>query len=333
MKNWLLVLLLAVCTVAIAPSTQAFQLSGSVTGTQGFHLCPVIAVPLPPDTFYLTDALPILNTYLFANLDAGNYLIFAYDDLDNNALPSLDDPRGFYGGNIPTLFALQGDSSGVVIELHPPNQGAFSGRISYDGRSTGTTIIEAHYDAHFDAIHGGGVMLGSLTGGNFFNNTGNGNYTALVDSFTTFYVMAFMDMNTNFRHDADEPFGLFGGDTARSITIEHTNFPDSVNIVLHDPSSVGDRPLPVAERSALGSAYPNPFNSQTVIPFELKTAGKVELSVCDITGRVVRNLASGSYSAGAHTILFSADNLASGLYMVRLNSGTGNVAKRVVLVR
>lgn len=100
-----------------------------------------------------------------------------------------------------------------------------------------------------------------------------------------------------------------------------------------------ERPVSVREDEelpsvlSLGQNYPNPFNPTTVIPFELAAGLTVRLSVFEVTGRRVALLAAGDYAAGSHSVVFNATDLASGVYMIRLEAG-GNVAVgKMMLVR
>ena len=68
--------------------------------------------------------------------------------------------------------------------------------------------------------------------------------------------------------------------------------------------------------------YPNPFNTQTVIPFALNRAGEVELMIYDVLGREIRVQKAaplqGWYPAGTHEVMWDAAGVASGVYLVRL---------------
>lgn len=64
--------------------------------------------------------------------------------------------------------------------------------------------------------------------------------------------------------------------------------------------------------------YPNPFNLETIIRYELPISGFIRLQVFDIGGREVKRLVDGKQSAGFYRVLFSADDLASGIYFCRL---------------
>jgi thiol-disulfide isomerase/thioredoxin len=98
------------------------------------------------------------------------------------------------------------------------------------------------------------------------------------------------------------------------------------------PSSAPDDESAQPMTFSLNAAYPNPFNSQTVVPFTLDQAGDVNISVFDISGRNVQQLFNGFQTVGSHTVSFNAGNadLMSGVYYLKLTAGS-NVASQKVL--
>ncbi len=81
------------------------------------------------------------------------------------------------------------------------------------------------------------------------------------------------------------------------------------------------------------SNYPNPFNPETTIRFEVKAAQQVQLAVYNALGQRVRVLVYGWVEAGAHEARFDAYGLPSGTYFSRLISETGVVTRTMVLAR
>ncbi|MBL0062742.1 MAG: T9SS type A sorting domain-containing protein [bacterium] len=71
----------------------------------------------------------------------------------------------------------------------------------------------------------------------------------------------------------------------------------------------------------LAPAYPNPFNPNTTITFDLAREMNVTLSAYDILGNQVATLVKGSMSAGTHEVTFNTTNLPSGIYFCRLQAG------------
>jgi hypothetical protein len=326
MKRWLCGSFLLAVVLVITPA-QAFTVAGHLTGQTGLAIYEIYAVPTTFDTFFVTIGIPLFGnvTYSFANMDAASYFLFAFKDLNANLLPDLDEPRGFYGGMPPQLLVLSSDTTGIDIELLLPNSGGFSGTIAYAGTSTGLTFILAHRDPSLtDSVHGIGVLI---------NNTGNGSYTCFVDSFGTYYAESIMDLTFNLQHDADEPYGVYGGSEPSPIDVQPTDFPDNVDITLEDPNRAPEPPVEVPRVSGLSKIYPNPFNSQTRISFVLPVPGNIELSLYDILGRQVEVLSNGLFTGGEHDVVLNAHGLPSGLYLVCLKTGSGSTAQRLLLLK
>ena len=81
------------------------------------------------------------------------------------------------------------------------------------------------------------------------------------------------------------------------------------------------------------AAHPNPFNAVTQLSYYLPESGKVRVEVFDITGRRVTTLVNGWESAGKHEVSWSAENIASGIYLVRLDTGTEKLVRKVTLLK
>ena len=95
-------------------------------------------------------------------------------------------------------------------------------------------------------------------------------------------------------------------------------------------------PLPV--EYGLSQNHPNPFNPTTGIVFGTDRSGAVEVAVFDLMGRRVRTLVDGVLPAGEHRAIWNGDDdtgraMASGVYVYRLNTGSHQLARRMVLVR
>jgi hypothetical protein len=84
---------------------------------------------------------------------------------------------------------------------------------------------------------------------------------------------------------------------------------------------------------ALGTNYPNPFNSTTHIRFTLPTREHVILNVYTILGRKVRTLVNGTLPAGSHEVTFHAEHLSSGLYLYRLKTKWFQKAMKMLYIK
>ena len=66
--------------------------------------------------------------------------------------------------------------------------------------------------------------------------------------------------------------------------------------------------------------YPNPFNPSTNIEYSLPATSFVQIKVFDILGREVANLVEETQKAGTYRVIFGGTNLASGVYVYRLEA-------------
>ncbi|MBK6538343.1 MAG: T9SS type A sorting domain-containing protein [Ignavibacteria bacterium] len=83
----------------------------------------------------------------------------------------------------------------------------------------------------------------------------------------------------------------------------------------------------------LSQNYPNPFNPSTNIEFTIPADGNVRLDLYDITGREVKNILSGNYSAGYYNVKINAEDLSGGIYFYRLTAGSFTSAKKMILLK
>jgi hypothetical protein len=98
---------------------------------------------------------------------------------------------------------------------------------------------------------------------------------------------------------------------------------------VHPAVSVGSLPT----TPALAEAYPNPFNPTTAISFQLAQAGRVNLGVYDISGRLVATLVNGWREAGSHLATFDAQGLSGGVYLFNLQAGEFSTTGKLVLLK
>jgi hypothetical protein len=84
---------------------------------------------------------------------------------------------------------------------------------------------------------------------------------------------------------------------------------------------------------ALQQNYPNPFNPSTKIRFTIPQASVVNLTVFNAIGEEVKALVNNYYEAGSHEIIFNASNLTSGIYFVRMESGSFVSTKKITLLK
>ena len=89
----------------------------------------------------------------------------------------------------------------------------------------------------------------------------------------------------------------------------------------------------IPEVFSIHNAYPNPFNPETTIDFDVPETGKVQLIIFDIQGREVARLADGIYPAGYHHATFNASGLSSGVYFARFIATDYHKTQKLLLVK
>jgi len=84
---------------------------------------------------------------------------------------------------------------------------------------------------------------------------------------------------------------------------------------------------------ALHQNYPNPFNPITQIRFDLPRAEHVQLRIYNSLGQLVTTLADESRPAGEYALTWDAHNVATGLYLCRIQAGSFVQTKKMLLLK
>lgn len=116
---------------------------------------------------------------------------------------------------------------------------------------------------------------------------------------------------------------------------------EQIEVVQQSTQTGIDRPTAdVPAAFVLEAAYPNPFNPETTIAFEVlqADAGRVSLVVYDVLGRAVATLVDGPVGQGRHRYTWRGQDdqgrtVASGLYLYRLRVGDQVATRSMVLLK
>ncbi|NNG27068.1 MAG: T9SS type A sorting domain-containing protein, partial [Ignavibacteriaceae bacterium] len=84
---------------------------------------------------------------------------------------------------------------------------------------------------------------------------------------------------------------------------------------------------------SLHQNYPNPFNPSTTIGFGIPKESNVNLSIYNMLGELVLTLANEQKKPGYYEYKFEASNLASGIYLYRINAGSFVKTRKMILLR
>ena len=127
-------------------------------------------------------------------------------------------------------------------------------------------------------------------------------------------------------------------------TVKETFYIDDMKLVAEEPPTPEPTAVEVSEGMALPSGYalsqnyPNPFNPETTIRYDVAKTGTVRLSMYALTGQLVRTLMDGGRAAGSYSVTWDGTDdagrdVASGVYLCRMEGGEYRAVRKLVLVR
>jgi len=100
--------------------------------------------------------------------------------------------------------------------------------------------------------------------------------------------------------------------------------------ILKFASSENDRP---PTTYLLEQNYPNPFNSTTTISYQIPEREQVVLKIYDILGREIATLVDAKQFSGFYEYQWHPQNMASGIYFYRLNTGIVQMQRKMVFLK
>lgn len=280
---------------------------------------------MPPDNWFTAMEISPLDPDVIAAGDEYNRIFISYDRGVNwSQLPELPDMSGWYIND---------------IEFHPydPDQiYVASGDVGLfkttDGGQDWLNINnDLPVDPHAPVVSGiavnpynpSNVFVSSSRYGIYQSHNGGQNWEAFntgLDTTATAGFIEFAAADTN---------QIYFASKSRSVwTITRTT------------TDVGDRIVELPSAIAI-RAYPNPFNSQVTIEYEINKTTRISIDLYDILGKKVRTLSEGRMPAGKHKKIWNGENDAgrvcpSGVYFARLiqeESDTGGKPIKLILLK
>ncbi len=116
--------------------------------------------------------------------------------------------------------------------------------------------------------------------------------------------------------------------------------PAGIELVKSDDELATDYGALLTPRAVEASmrSYPNPFNAETIVQFELPQGGPIELDVYNVLGQRIRRLVQNDLPAGRHSVRWdgrdaAGRNAASGMYLVTAHMRGWRGSQRVLLLR
>ena len=155
----------------------------------------------------------------------------------------------------------------------------------------------------------------------------------IVDVGYTMDISASLEGSGELSEQAGDPTGsstAWGSDTAEPF--KYTVVDPATAIAADNSKSI----LPVTV--ILHANYPNPFNPQTTISYELPVTDAVSLTIYDILGREIIRLVDQTQAAGFHQVIWNGldkagSQVSSGIYLYRLQTSTFSQVQKMILSR
>jgi len=270
----------------------------------------------------------------FVNFAAGDYnLQTSSPCVDAGNIASPYDPDGTIADQ-GTYFFDQGDTPLIEVKMVPENPQihipASGGTIDYTISAENTSSTSQNFDVW---------IMAQLPNGDLYGPLLNANLT--------------LDAGISITRTRSQTIPSTGPQGVYFYVASVGNYPDETwdqDSFIFDKLNYGDGPMisgwsttgedflanskqEISTEFALGGAYPNPFNPTTTISYKLQVASHTKLTIFDVQGRVVATLVNGYRDAGSHEVTFDASNLASGVYLYKLEANNFSAVGKMMLVK
>ena len=146
----------------------------------------------------------------------------------------------------------------------------------------------------------------------------------------------------DYEFDLTEIIGLSFDDESMMLeTSEMTHtflFDDILFMDFDTMTGVGPDNVPINAAFLLNQNYPNPFNPDTNISFSMDVANKVEISIFNSRGQLVRKLVDGFFAEGEHIVNWNGKTddqkmAPSGIYFYRMSNNGVYRHRKMILMK
>ena len=118
-----------------------------------------------------------------------------------------------------------------------------------------------------------------------------------------------------------------------TVRFESEIVPSLVILTADEATAIADEDQIVVREFILKQNYPNPFNPFTTIEFSLNQDARVVLSVYNVLGQKLLELANERFEAGTHRLQLDGSQLSSGLYFYELKAGQESRVMKMTLIK
>jgi hypothetical protein len=259
-----------------------------------------IAENIGNDNYGVTfqDSLPLVNMYYQAS-----------GDLDEDGKREFFIGATMSSGNWTTMFETDGDN------IYTPR---FMFHLLSGGSLDDPTYLT-------DDIDGDGKLEFAILSGGYsyiFKSNGDDSYYLwFLKQGSASFSINFSDMN---------------GDSIKDILwteINDERWTSEIFIGTELINDVIDYKSEIPDKIELKQNYPNPFNPTTTIKYSIDSREYAIIKIYDVLGREIITLVNEVKNAGTYTVEWNASSFPSAVYLYRLQTETGSITKKMLLIK
>ncbi len=125
-------------------------------------------------------------------------------------------------------------------------------------------------------------------------------------------------------------------DTSFTVLTTDGELTDSLKVKIHitqQNSALPEKQNNIPHTFYLQQNFPNPFNAETKIKFTLSRQDLTNISIYNLSGKKIAELMQQHLPPGHYSVIWNAKNQPSGIYFIKLTSGSFQTVKKCILVK
>jgi hypothetical protein len=123
--------------------------------------------------------------------------------------------------------------------------------------------------------------------------------------------------------------------TVKVVVEDQRHATDSTTWIVAVESFTGVQPEPATTPAAyaLSPAFPNPFNAETTLSFDLPEPSRIEINIYDLHGRRVKTETMEEMRAGSHRVNLGLDDCSAGVYFLEFEAARYRAFAKLVYLK
>lgn len=89
----------------------------------------------------------------------------------------------------------------------------------------------------------------------------------------------------------------------------------------------------IVDDFSIENVYPNPFNPSVTIEYSIDVSDFVDINIVDLQGKVIEKLESSYKSKGYHSLIWTPNNISSGVYLINIISNNRVLNHKLIFIK